>query len=76
MGGRVWTWGLWGRWGILLLIGLVSSTVACAIDPRLSLHQLHHKAWAGLNFEDQIFPMFVFIAGVSLVVGAHVSNVP
>jgi predicted acyltransferase len=29
--------------------------------------QLHHKAWAGLNFEDQIFPMFVFIAGVSLV---------
>lgn len=29
--------------------------------------QLHHKAWAGFHFEDLIFPMFVFIAGVSLV---------
>lgn len=29
--------------------------------------QLHHKAWAGFNFEDLIFPLFVFIAGVSIV---------
>ncbi len=29
--------------------------------------QLHHKAWEGFHFEDLIFPMFVFIAGVSLV---------
>jgi len=29
--------------------------------------QLHHKAWAGFHFEDLIFPLFVFIAGVSLV---------
>lgn len=29
--------------------------------------QLRHKAWAGFHFEDLIFPLFVFIAGVSLV---------
>ncbi|MCC7375477.1 MAG: DUF1624 domain-containing protein [Verrucomicrobiales bacterium] len=29
--------------------------------------QLHHKAWAGFHFEDLIFPLFVFIIGVSLV---------
>ncbi len=30
-------------------------------------NQLNHKAWAGLAFYDLIFPLFVFIAGVSLV---------
>jgi predicted acyltransferase len=30
-------------------------------------HQLEHVAWAGFHFEDLIFPMFVFIVGVSLV---------
>ncbi len=29
--------------------------------------QLDHVAWRGFHFEDLIFPMFVFIAGVSLV---------
>jgi len=29
--------------------------------------QLDHANWAGLHFEDLIFPLFVFIAGVSLV---------
>ena len=29
--------------------------------------QLEHCAWAGFRFEDLIFPMFVFIVGVSLV---------
>jgi len=29
--------------------------------------QLRHKAWAGFHFEDLIFPLFVFIIGVSLV---------
>ena len=29
--------------------------------------QLSHKAWAGLAFYDLIFPLFVFIVGVSLV---------
>ena len=30
-------------------------------------HQLEHVDWAGFHFEDLIFPMFVFIVGVSLV---------
>jgi predicted acyltransferase len=29
--------------------------------------QLQHVKWAGFHFEDLIFPMFVFIAGVSIV---------
>jgi predicted acyltransferase len=29
--------------------------------------QLEHVRWAGFHFEDLIFPMFVFIVGVSLV---------
>ena len=29
--------------------------------------QLQHVSWEGFHFEDLIFPMFVFIAGVSLV---------
>jgi len=29
--------------------------------------QLEHAAWTGFHFEDLIFPMFVFIVGVSLV---------
>ena len=29
--------------------------------------QLRHKPWAGFHFEDLIFPLFVFIIGVSLV---------
>jgi len=34
---------------------------------RLLSDQLQHKAWAGFHFEDLIFPLFVFIVGVSLV---------
>jgi len=30
-------------------------------------HQLNHKAWAGVAFYDLIFPLFVFIVGVSTV---------
>ena len=29
--------------------------------------QMNHVGWAGFHFEDLIFPMFVFIVGVSLV---------
>ena len=29
--------------------------------------QMHHKAWEGVAFYDLIFPLFVFIVGVSLV---------
>ena len=34
---------------------------------RALANQLEHVAWAGFHFEDLIFPMFVFIVGVSLV---------
>ncbi len=34
---------------------------------RAIAHQLEHVEWAGFHFEDLIFPMFVFIVGVSLV---------
>ena len=30
-------------------------------------HQLEHVGWVGFHFEDLIFPLFVFIVGVSLV---------
>lgn len=30
-------------------------------------HELEHCAWAGFHFEDLIFPLFVFMVGVSLV---------
>ena len=33
----------------------------------LVAEQLRHKPWAGFHFEDLIFPLFVFIVGVSLV---------
>jgi predicted acyltransferase len=29
--------------------------------------QLEHKAWAGFHFEDLIFPLFIFIVGISAV---------
>jgi predicted acyltransferase len=34
---------------------------------RLLADQLSHVPWAGFHFEDLIFPLFVFIVGVSLV---------
>ena len=34
---------------------------------RLLADQLEHKAWAGFAFYDLIFPLFVFMAGVSMV---------
>ncbi|HLX59973.1 MAG TPA: heparan-alpha-glucosaminide N-acetyltransferase domain-containing protein [Planctomycetota bacterium] len=30
-------------------------------------NQLEHKSWQGFHFEDLIFPLFVFLAGVSMV---------
>ncbi|MFV0591241.1 MAG: acyltransferase family protein [Draconibacterium sp.] len=29
-------------------------------------HQMHHVEWAGFHFEDLIFPLFMFIAGVAV----------
>lgn len=48
-----------------LVKGLEKITTAGPIG--IVAEQLHHKAWAGMHFEDLIFPLFVFIIGVSLV---------
>ena len=41
---------------------------AWPIAPTTFLHaQMDHKAWAGVGFYDLIFPLFVFIVGVSIV---------
>src|SRR5208282_1209432 len=29
--------------------------------------QLEHRAWEGLHFEDLIFPLFIFLVGISVV---------
>src|SRR6266478_4692348 len=34
---------------------------------RFLANQLEHAAWEGFHFYDLIFPLFVFLAGVSLV---------
>jgi predicted acyltransferase len=34
---------------------------------KLLADQLEHKPWQGFHFEDLIFPLFVFIVGISLV---------
>jgi predicted acyltransferase len=34
---------------------------------KFAADQLEHKAWEGLHFEDLIFPLFVFIVGISVV---------
>lgn len=41
--------------------------LGAAAPLRLVAGQMDHKAWAGFAFYDLIFPMFVFIVGVSLV---------
>jgi len=33
--------------------------------------QLHHTAWNGITFYDMIFPLFLFIAGVSMPYSMH-----
>jgi predicted acyltransferase len=34
---------------------------------KLLADQLEHKSWEGFHFEDLIFPLFVFMAGISIV---------
>jgi predicted acyltransferase len=55
---------------IVGLDGLVEGLRKASRDAgplRAVAHQLEHVEWAGFHFEDLIFPMFVFIVGVSLV---------
>ena len=33
---------------------------------RFAADQLEHRAWEGLHFEDLIFPLFIFIVGISI----------
>ena len=47
---------------VLALGGLSTSPVA-----RFFTGQLEHKAWEGFGFYDLIFPLFVFIVGVTTV---------
>ncbi|MEN6494081.1 MAG: DUF5009 domain-containing protein, partial [Thermoguttaceae bacterium] len=52
-----------GAGGIVVQLAKLSDS---AILKELG-NQMQHKPWDGFAFEDLIFPMFVFIAGVSLV---------
>lgn len=49
--------------------GIIRALQACVDWPaaRLLGEQMEHVPWAGFHFEDLIFPLFVFIAGASLV---------
>ncbi len=48
------------------LVGALGGLTASPVVKFFS-HQLEHKAWAGFAFEDLIFPLFVFIVGVTTV---------
>jgi predicted acyltransferase len=52
-----------GADGVVMALGKISDTAPI----RLLVRQVDHSAWAGLTFYDLIFPLFVFITGVSLV---------
>src|SRR5689334_21879924 len=46
-------------------------TITCNVRPieRIFLmisNQLHHSVWNGFTFYDLIFPLFIFIAGISM----------
>jgi predicted acyltransferase len=49
--------------------GLAAALGTLSSDPvsRTLAHQLEHVEWAGFHFYDLIFPLFVFIVGVSIV---------
>ena len=49
--------------------GLVYALHGASGDPVTAMvaEQMNHSAWAGFHFYDLIFPLFVFIAGVSMV---------
>ena len=34
---------------------------------KFAADQLEHRAWEGLHFEDLIFPLFIFVVGISVV---------
>ena len=52
-----------GADAVVYALGRISD----AAPVQLLVHQMTHSAWAGLTFYDLIFPLFVFLTGVSLV---------
>ncbi len=47
--------------------GAAAAGVASGPVTRAVAHQLEHVPWIGFHFYDLIFPLFIFISGVSLV---------
>ena len=47
------------------LLYLITSMSKCTWDDILGTN-MHHAAWAGFRFFDLIFPLFMFLAGVSI----------
>lgn len=54
----LWICGVIGLHGALLKFG--------GPVPDFLAHQLHHADWAGFNFWDLIFPLFVFVTGAAI----------
>jgi predicted acyltransferase len=52
-----------GADAVVLALGKITD----AAPVRLLVQQVDHSEWAGVTFYDLIFPLFVFITGVSLV---------
>jgi len=64
-------WIVGAEWLVSGLEKVTKAGLAPGTEPsgliNLIATQLQHKQWEGLAFEDLIFPLFVFIAGVSTV---------
>ena len=56
-----WILGLGG-----LVKGVLDRTMPGSVVTSVAAHQLEHAAWDGFRFYDLIFPLFLFIAGVSM----------
>lgn len=52
--------------GLEDVVKLLCRALPCPATETIA-HQLEHKAWEGFAFYDLIFPLFVFLAGLSLV---------
>src|SRR5581483_3633482 len=55
-------WILGGDWVVRSFVKIHDSTVTRALAA-----QMEHCDWAGFHFYDLIFPLFIFLAGISLV---------
>lgn len=46
--------------------GILATAISQITGAEWLAHQMHHAEWAGFHFEDLIFPLFMFIAGVAI----------